>query len=593
MHGRRLATTNEAVCITSGQSGEALERLESWTTTHGIDLTVRNVGEELADDDYTEAQETLGIAIGGDGTFLEGVRAFAPRRIPLLGINAGTLAFLARIHPRDMDSALTEVLRGRATVYDRQQLRATGPDLDTTGVNDVMIQPVPPDNPVDRKICRLHVFVDDEYVGQYDGSGVAINTPTGSTGLALSADGPIHFPNDNFTLQITPLHTHMMGVRPMVVSESVTITVVPENPVQVLVDGGRHHTTVDEGEPLQVTGADNPAHIVRTSYDDSFMSALAGKLGWGVRTPEDTGPTEHIKRDAAPSDFLANACRVAREAAISAGEPVRELHGQVEQVEYKENKADIVTEADHQSDRIIATVIENEFPGHGIRSEESGVQKGDSEYTWLVDPLDGTGNFAHGNPNYSISIALLDGDDRPIVGVVHSPETDEVFHAVRDGGAYRNDTPIQPTARDRLDESMLLSGYDPNGSFLQAFYEGTRGVRRLGSAALNLCYVAAGSADAVWEYDTYPWDVAAGLCILREAGGRVTDDHGTEYELRLDDRETRTPLLASNGALHPALLDHLPSDRLVLSRDRKDENVGDTEANDGTDEVEEQPQEQD
>jgi myo-inositol-1(or 4)-monophosphatase len=566
MHGRRLATTNEAVCITSGRSGEALERLESWTTTHGIDLTVRDVGEELHDADYSEAQETLGIAIGGDGTFLEGVRAFAPRRIPLLGINAGTLAFLARIHPRDMDSALTEVLRGRATVYDRQQLRVTGSGLDTTGVNDVMIQPIPPENPVDRKICRLHVFVEDEYVGQYDGSGLAINTPTGSTGLALSAEGPIHFPNDNFTLQITPLHTHMMGVRPMVVSESVAVTVVPENPVQVLVDGGRHHTVVDADEPLRVTGADNPAHIVRTSYDDSFMGALASKLGWGIREPDESGPTEHVPDTSDPDDFLANACRVAREAAISAGEPVRELHGQVEQIEYKNDKADIVTEADHQSDRIIATVIENEFPGHGIRSEESGVREGETEYTWLVDPLDGTGNFAHGNPNYSISLALLDQGNRPLVGVVHSPETDEVFHATAGGGAYRNDTPIQPTARDRLDESMLLSGYDPNGSFLRAFYQETRGVRRLGSAALHLCYVAAGSADAVWEYDTYPWDVAAGLCILREAGGRATDADGDDYELAIDDREARAPLLASNGPLHDALLDHLPSDGLAVEQ---------------------------
>ena len=350
----------------------------------------------------------------------------------------------------------------------------------------------------------------------------------------------------------------------MVVSESIEVTVVPENAVQVLVDGGRHHTVVDVDEPLRITGADNPAHIVRTSYDDSFMGALASKLGWGVRDPDEAGPAGHVPDTGEPDDFLANACRVAREAAISAGEPVRELHGQVEQVEYKDDKADIVTEADHQSDRIIATVIENEFPGHGIRSEESGVREGETEYTWLVDPLDGTGNFAHGNPNYSISLALLDRDNRPLVGVVHSPETDEVFHAVDGGGAYRNETPIQPTARDRLDESMLLSGYDPNGSFLRAFYQETRGVRRLGSAALHLCYVAAGSADAVWEYDTYPWDVAAGLCILREAGGRATDADGDDYELALDDREARAPLLASNGPLHDVLLEHLPSDGLAV-----------------------------
>ena len=132
-----------------------------------------------------------------------------------------------------------------------------------------------------------------------------------------------------------------------------------------------------------------------------------------------------------------------------------------------------------------------------------------------------------------------------------------MFYAIEGRGAYRNDTPIEPTNRDRLDESMLLSGYDPDGAFLQAFYQETRGVRRLGSAALHLCFVAAGSADALWEYDTYPWDVAAGLCILREAGGRATGADGEEYVVSLDEGDERTPLLASNGPLHPALLDHL------------------------------------
>jgi len=609
VHGRRLATTNEAVCITVQPDGDAVDRLESWTTTHGIDLVVRSVGSDVTADDYAEPQETLGVAIGGDGTFLEAVRAFAPHRIPLLGVNTGTLAFLARIQPRDMDAALTEVLRGRASVHDRQQLRAAGAGLDATGVNDVMIQPTPPDRPVDRKICRLHAFVDREYAGRFDGSGLAINTPTGSTGLALSAGGPVHHPNDNLSLQLTPLHAHTVGVRPMVVSANAEITVVPEDEVRVLVDGGRHHATAEAGDALTVTGADRPAHVVRTSYDNSFTAALAAKLGWSARDPDETGPTDYLPAVDGSDDFRANACRVAREAARSAGEPLRELHGQIERVEYKSDKADIVTEADHQSDRIIATAIANEFPRHAIRSEEATDRPGSggSPYAWVVDPLDGTGNFAHGNPNYAVSVALVEGG-APIVGVVYSPETDEMFHAIAGRGAYRGDTPIAPTGRDRLDESMLLSGYDPDGGFLRAFYQETQGVRRLGSAALNLCYVAAGSADALWEYDTYPWDVAAGLLVLREAGGRATDATGDEYALRLGrdaedadggdlapdrgpesapdpDRtpggsapdestpadagaggtggtaataDERSPLLASNGPLHPALLDGLP-----------------------------------
>ena len=559
MHGRRLATLNEAICIASGDSGTAIDRLESWTTTHGIDLTVRDVGEEITESDYQTAPETLGISIGGDGTFLEGVRAFGPEGIPLVGINAGTLSFLARVGPRNMDAALTEVLRGRATVHDRQQLHASGAGLDATGVNDVMIQPIPPDDPVDRKICQLHVFVDEEYLGKYDGSGIAINTPTGSTGLALSANGPVHFPNDNLTLQITPLQTHTMGVRPLIVSQQSEITVVPDNPVTVSVDGGRHYTTATKDDVLRVTGADQPAYIVRTRYDNAFVSALSAKLGWELRDPTETGPREHLPEENGSEDFLAAAARVAREAAVSAGEVVQELHGQIEQVEYKSDKADMVTEADHRSDRVIAQVIANEFPAHGLCSEESGATEGEDEYTWVVDPLDGTGNFAHGNPNYAISIALIDEDHRPLVGVVHSPETEELFHAIRDRGAYRNETPIGPTDRSQLDESMLLSGYDPSGSFLREFYHTTQGVRRLGSAALNLCYVAAGSADALWEYDTHPWDVAAGLCILREADGQATDSTGDEYNLEFG-AGSRRPLAASNGPLHEILLEQFPEE---------------------------------
>jgi myo-inositol-1(or 4)-monophosphatase len=315
---------------------------------------------------------------------------------------------------------------------------------------------------------------------------------------------------------------------------------------------------VDRDEPVQVTGSDYRAHVVRTSYDDSFMGALAAKLGWGLRTVDSEPPDGYLPEREPPEDFLDNACRVAREAAISAGEPVRELHGQVELVEAKGSKADIVTEADHQSDRIIATAIENEFPNHSICSEESQTRHGDDPYTWVIDPLDGTGNFAHGNPNYAIVIALLDGDDVPVVGVVYAPETEEMFHAVAGRGAYRNDTSIEPTTRDTLDESMLLSGYDPDGDFLQAFYHETQGVRRLGSAGLHLCFVAAGSADALWEYDTYPWDVAGGLCILREAGGRATDVDGDVFTISLDDQSTRASLLASNGSLHDVLLAHLP-----------------------------------
>jgi len=154
------------------------------------------------------------------------------------------------------------------------------------------------------------------------------------------------------------------------------------------------------------------------------------------------------------------------------------------------------------------------------------------------------------------------------VPAVKETENGEVFRGIVSRGALieRPDEDqlallaeeVEPTTRDALDESMLLSGYDPDGDFLQAFYHETRGVRRLGSASLHLCFVAAGSADALWEYDTYPWDVAAGLCILREAGGRATDADGNLFTPSLTDRSERASLLASNGPLHGALLAHLP-----------------------------------
>ena len=557
MHGRRLATTKEVIALATPDSDETIERLRSWTAGHDIGFTCLDIGTEVTEQHVESSQETIAISIGGDGAFLEGVRAFTPHRLPLLGINTGTLAFLARVNPNDVDDAMEEVLRGRSSIHARQQYHVAAGDLETTGINEVFLQKHPPEERHQTKVGTLHVYVDDEYVGRYFGSGLIVSTPTGSTGRSYSNHGPVHYPNDNRTLQIVPHETISATSDPIVVSQESTVQIVLEDDFDIDVDGGRRYERLDPGTVVTVTGSDRPAHVIRTSCDDPFITALVDKLGWGLRALDDDGPRERLAADEDPADFLTQAARVAREAARSAGEPLHELHGQVEQIEYKSDKSDIVTEADYQSEHIITTVIESEFPSHGIRSEESPAIASNSDYTWLVDPLDGTGNFAHGNPNYSVSIAMLDENNVPVIGVVYSPESDEMFHGVADRGAYQNGSPIEPTDRDRLDESMLLSGYDPDGSFLQAFYSETQGVRRLGSAALHLAYVAAGSADAVWEYDTHPWDVAAGLCILREAGGTATDHEGADYRVRLDAEDERTPILASNGVVHDALLDHL------------------------------------
>jgi myo-inositol-1(or 4)-monophosphatase len=556
MHGRRLATTDEIIAVRSPDSDSVLDALSDWTDGRGIDLSIVDVGTDIGDV-YEPNRATLGLTVGGDGTFLEGIKTFAPRGVPILGINTGTLSFLPRVEPAFLEEALDEVIKGRATVDSRQQLHADAPGVDATGINDVMIQHVPPENPIDRKITRLDVFLDDEYVGEFEGTGVAIATPTGSTGISLSAEGPIQYPANNHALQLVPLHTHTLGTRPVVMDADAEIRVITQGTASILVDGGRAHTNLGEDSLIRVTGADQLAHVVRTSYDDHFFTAVAAKLGWGVRPADDEGPRAKLEphTPAPEPDLIERARAVAEEAAVSVGDPLRELHGQTESVTYKTDKSDIVTEADHQADRIITTAIRNEFPDHGIFSEESERVEADSPYTWLIDPLDGTGNFAHGNPNYAVSIGLLE-EETPVMGVVHVPETGETFSARADGDASENDLKVATTDRDQLDESMMLSGYDPDGLFLQHFYQASRGVRRLGCAALGLCYLASGSVDAVWEYDTYPWDVAAGVCIARAAGATITDETGEPYEVTLETQKRRA-LLGSNGPLHEELLAHL------------------------------------
>jgi myo-inositol-1(or 4)-monophosphatase len=562
MHGRRLATTDRIIALLSPSADEPLNRLEAWADDHGIEIAAVSL-DEAVEDVYEPDQSTLGLTIGGDGTFLEGIKRFTPRGIPQLGVNAGTLSFLARVELDDLEVALDEALRGRATVDSRQMLQVDANGLDATGINDVMIENVPPENPFDRKVTRLDVFADGEYVGQYEGNGIAVATPTGSTGISLSAGGPVHLPADNHTLQVVPLNTHSLGVRPLVVAADTDIEVVTREQASLLVDGGRAQKMLGGDSVVRITGSSQRAHVVQTSYDEQFMTAMASKLGWGLRG-EDDGPRELLDPEIPDQEptTVERARQVACEAAESVGEPLRELHGRVEDVTHKTDKSDIVTEADQQANRIITTVIENEFPDHAILSEEAEYRSGSSAYTWVVDPLDGTGNFAHGNPQYSVSIGLLH-EDTPVMGVVYVPETDELFHAIEGGDAYQGDTRITTTDRENLDESMLLSGWDPNGDFLTHFYGETRGVRALGSAALSLCYLASGSADGTWEYGTYSWDVAAGIVIARAAGARITDRYGDPYELTLE-ADGRKELLGSNGPLHPALLSHLQgNDELV------------------------------
>jgi myo-inositol-1(or 4)-monophosphatase len=237
--------------------------------------------------------------------------------------------------------------------------------------------------------------------------------------------------------------------------------------------------------------------------------------------------------------------------------------GQI-QVDYK-GEIDLVTEMDHRSEEFLLGEIRRSFPGHGIISEESGELGGSKSpggqdcCLWYVDPLDGTINYAHGVPIFTVSIAYAE-DGVMRLGVVYDPMQDECFSAERGKGAWLNGEPIRAGARRTLDECLLVTGFpydvrtnpENNLDHYANFALRSQGVRRLGSAAMDACYVAAGRLDGYWEVRISPWDVAAGGLIASEAGASVTDVHGQPDYLT-----TPSSILAANPAIHALMLDVL------------------------------------
>jgi len=223
-------------------------------------------------------------------------------------------------------------------------------------------------------------------------------------------------------------------------------------------------------------------------------------------------------------------------------------------IEYK-GEADLVTIADRQSEALIRERIREQWPTHDVLGEEEGFNDTGSEYRWYVDPLDGTTNFAHGFPVFCVSLALAYKGQR-IAGIVYDPTRDELFTAELGSGAYLNHQRIQVSKAARLAECLVATGFpshkrhkNPNIFFYHQITLHTHGVRRAGSAALDLCCVACGRFDGFWEFNLNPWDTAAGVLIVEEAGGRVSDFSGGPFQL--NSRET----LASNGLVHDALVD--------------------------------------
>jgi len=252
----------------------------------------------------------------------------------------------------------------------------------------------------------------------------------------------------------------------------------------------------------------------------------------------------------------------ASEIAREAGARLREFYAQGVETEYK-GDVDLVTVADRTVEKLIRTRLGEVFPTHGVYGEEGTRERMEGEFRWYVDPLDGTTNFAHGFPQFCVSLGLErrhaglapEQDGTLAAGIVYDPLRDELFTAEHGGGARLNGETIHVSHNRELGESLLATGFpsrkrhsSPNIHFYHEFTLRSHGVRRAGSAALDLAYIACGRLDGFWEFNLNPWDTAAGILLIAEAGGRITDFEGRPFSL--DSRET----LASNGLIHDELI---------------------------------------
>jgi myo-inositol-1(or 4)-monophosphatase len=240
-------------------------------------------------------------------------------------------------------------------------------------------------------------------------------------------------------------------------------------------------------------------------------------------------------------------------AALKAARALNRDFGEVEQLQVSiKGPSDFVSTADLRAERTLKTELLRARPGYALLFEEGGATEGtDPHHRWIVDPLDGTTNFLHGIPHFAISIAL-ERDGEIVAGIVYEPTRDEMFWAEKGIGAYLNDRRLRVSARRQLGEALIGTGFPFRGhgdhpnyvATLARVMAATSGVRRLGAAALDLAYVAAGRYDGFWEFGLAPWDIAAGLLLVREAGGFVSDLAGGQTMMASGD------VLAANGHLH-------------------------------------------
>ena len=246
------------------------------------------------------------------------------------------------------------------------------------------------------------------------------------------------------------------------------------------------------------------------------------------------------------------------EIAKQAGKFLKENEGKIIEINEKGSFTNLVTNVDRGSEVMIKEFIAKNFPEHGILAEESGASLPLSEYKWIIDPLDGTTNFTHAFPVYCVSIGV-ERKGEVVAGAVYDPNFDEIFSAEKGSGSFLNGRRLKVTLSNTLERSMLATGfpYDIKHNpfnciqHFEAFLTRAQAVRRLGSAALDICYVAAGRLDGFWEVNLHPWDTAAAALIANEAGAKVTGFHGEKYSIYQRD------IVLSNGLIHDEMIEVL------------------------------------
>ena len=251
----------------------------------------------------------------------------------------------------------------------------------------------------------------------------------------------------------------------------------------------------------------------------------------------------------------------AKATAKEAGSILMTHFGKISTIERKSTDIDLVTLADTESETFILDKIKKTYPQHHIITEESVIVKNNAEYCWVIDPLDGTTNFVHNLPIFAVSIGIQHNKET-IAAVIYNPAVHKCFFAEKNGGAFLNDEPIHITSTNTLINSLLVTGFpyvhdnrwEKGFDIFKNLYGRTQGIRRLGAAALDFCFVAMGRFDGFWEFGLQPWDVCAGALILEEAGGRVTDWDGSLMPF------SGERVLATNGYIHCEMMEVLAKD---------------------------------